>query len=503
MTDMLDVCFVDLDAPGDGTAFLLAEEKLAIGPVAARLERKMKGALKRAVKAGDFSGKKLTALEVMTPTGLDLDRLVLIGVGDARDLAGEALLTLGGFIYGQIAKMRLNSADCVVELKKRNLDSAAIADIALGMVLRSYTFDKYKTKAASNAKRGGRKTEPKSVTIHCKAPKAAARAFKRSLAVAEGVFLARNLVNEPANTLGPVEFAAAAAKLGDLGVEVEILDEDRLHREKMGALLAVGQGSDRPSRVVVMRWSGAKSKRTKPVAFVGKGVVFDTGGISLKPGKGMEDMKGDMGGAACVVGLMHTLATRKAALNAVGIIGLVENMPSAKAMRPGDVITSMSGQTIEVLNTDAEGRLVIGDLIHYVQAKHSPKAMVDLATLTGAILVALGQEHAGLFSNNDRLAARIEAAGRVSGEQVWRMPLGPAYDKQIDSKIADMRNIGQRWGGAITAAQFLKRFVKDTPWAHLDIAGTAMASKRTEINQSWGSGFGVRLLDRFIADTYE
>ena len=271
----------------------------------------------------------------------------------------------------------------------------------------------------------------------------------------------------------------------------------------MGALLAVGRGSEKASRMVVMRWKGAKSKKAQPVAIVGKGVCFDSGGISIKPAAGMEDMKGDMGGAACVVGLIHALAKRKAKVNAVGVIGLVENMPDGAAYRPGDILTSMSGQTIEVINTDAEGRLVLADALWWTKEHAKPKFIVDLATLTGAIMVALGQEHAGLFSNNNELAERLTAAGQATGEAVWRMPLGAAYDKQIDSKFADMKNTGGRNGGSITAAQFLKRFVGDTPWAHLDIAGTAMSSPSSEINTSWGSGWGVRLLDRLIADHYE
>jgi leucyl aminopeptidase len=284
-------------------------------------------------------------------------------------------------------------------------------------------------------------------------------------------------------------------------VKVEILSEAALKKLGMNALLAVGQGSDRPSHAVIMQWKGAT---LDPVVIVGKGVTFDTGGISLKPAAGMEDMKGDMAGAACVVGLMHELAERKAKVNVVGIIGLVENMPGGGAQRPGDVVTSMSGQTIEVLNTDAEGRMVLGDCLWYGQEKFKPQAIVNLATLTGAVMVALGKEYAGLFSNNDELSQRLTAAGDITGERLWRLPLGPKYDKMIDSKVADMKNTGGKWGGSISAAQFLQRFIKEgTPWAHLDIAGTAMSSVDSEINRSWGSGFGVRLLDRLIADQYE
>ena len=268
-------------------------------------------------------------------------------------------------------------------------------------------------------------------------------------------------------------------------------------------MLGVGQGSERESQLVVMQWNGARGKKSDPVAFVGKGVCFDSGGLSLKPGTGMMGMKGDMGGAAAVVGAMRTLAARKARVNAVGIIGLVENMPDGKAQRPGDIVKTMSGQTIEIINTDAEGRLVLADVLHYVNTKYKPRFMVNLATLTGAILVALGQEYAGMFANDDKLAERLAEAGEATGERVWRMPLGAEYDKLIDSKFADMKNTGGRWGGAITAAQLLQRFVDKTPWAHLDIAGTGMGSPQTEINKSWGSGWGVRLLERLVEDHYE
>jgi leucyl aminopeptidase len=340
--------------------------------------------------------------------------------------------------------------------------------------------------------------------IHNADPKAATQAFAPARAIAEGVTLARDLVNEPANVLGPAEFAARAKALSKLGVQVEVLGPAALKKLGMGALLAVGQGSARPSHVAVLQWKGGGPKGGAPIAIVGKGVTFDTGGISLKPAAGMEDMKGDMAGAACVVGLMHELAARKAKVNAVGVIGLVENMPSGTAQRPGDVVTSMSGQTIEVLNTDAEGRMVLGDCLWYVQERFKPKAVVNLATLTGAVMVALGKEHAGLFSNNDELANNLVVAGSATGEKLWRLPLGPKYDKMIDSKVADMKNTGGKWGGSISAAQFLQRFIKEgTPWAHLDIAGTAMSSVDSDINRSWGSGFGVRLLDRLIADHYE
>ena len=314
--------------------------------------------------------------------------------------------------------------------------------------------------------------------------------------------LARDLVNEPANTLGPLEFAAEAKSLEKLGVKVEILGEKEMKKLGMGSLLGVAQGSSRPPRLAVMQWNGGKAK-DKPVAFIGKGVVFDTGGNSIKTAAGMEDMKGDMGGAAAVTGLMRVLAARKAKANVVGVIGVVENMVDGNAQRPGDIVTSMSGQTIEVMNTDAEGRLVLADALWYTSKRFEPKFMVNLATLTGAIIVALGQHYAGLFSNNDELSERLLAAGKSTQERLWRMPMGDEFDKLIDSKNADMKNVGGRYGGSIAAAQFLQRFVNDTPWAHLDIAGTAMAAPATEINLSWASGFGVRLLDRLVRDHYE
>ena len=378
--------------------------------------------------------------------------------------------------------------------------SAAAAEAMLGMRLRAYKFDAYKTKKKDDDEKA---EGPTRVTIAVADPAAAKREARAREGLAEGVTLARTLVNEPPNVLFPAAFADRARELEKLGVEVEVLDEKALHKIGMRALLGVGQGSEFESRVVIMRWNGAKNAKAKPVAFIGKGVCFDTGGISIKPAAGMEDMKGDMAGAACVVGLMHALASRKAKCNVVGAIGIVENMPDGKAQRPGDIVKSLSGQTIEIINTDAEGRLVLADVLWYVQDKYKPQLMVNLATLTGAILVALGVEYAGLFSNNDDLSVRLSEAGTATGEKVWRMPMGPGYDKLLESKFADMKHVGGRHAGSITAAQFLQRFVNDVPWAHLDIAGTGMSSPQNDINQSWGSGWGVRLLDRLVADHYE
>jgi leucyl aminopeptidase len=386
----------------------------------------------------------------------------------------------------------------LAELPDRAMKSGEAAAVATGIRLRAYKFDRYKTRK-KDGEDGALRAD---VALAVDDVSAARKAFAPCGDVVDGVILARDLVNEPPNVLYPEEFARRASRLRKLGVDVEILDVKAMTKLGMGALLGVAQGSVRPGRTVIMRWNGGK-RGEQPVAFVGKGVCFDTGGISIKGAANMEDMKGDMGGAACVVGLMHALAARKARVNAVGAIGLVENMPDGNAQRPGDIVTSMSGQTIEIINTDAEGRLVLADVLWYVAKKLKPQFMVDLATLTGAIMVALGTEHAGLFSNNDELAERLLKVGIETGERVWRMPLGPDYDKQIDSQFADVKNTGGRNGGSITAAQFLQRFVDNVPWAHLDIAGTAMGAPKTEINQSWGSGFGVRLLERLIAEYYE
>jgi len=376
----------------------------------------------------------------------------------------------------------------------------AAADFAFGMRLRAYRFDRYKTKKKDSEDKS--EPAPANVTIAFADPAAARKKWNAREALARGVEIARDLVNEPPNVLFPVEFARRAGTLKKLGVAVDILDVSRMKKLGMGALLGVGQGSVHEPRLVVMRWDGGK-RGDKPVAIVGKGVCFDTGGISIKPAGGMEDMKGDMAGAACVVGLMHALAARKARANVVGVIGLVENMPDGAAQRPGDIVKSMSGQTIEIINTDAEGRLVLADALWYTKERFKPKFMIDLATLTGAILIALGQEYSGLFSNDDKFAKHLIEAGIETGERVWRLPLGPEYDKLIDSKFADMKNTGGRHAGSITAAQFLQRFVDKTPWAHLDIAGTGMGASASDINTSWGPGWGVRLLDRLVRDRYE
>ncbi|NTE85966.1 leucyl aminopeptidase [Agrobacterium rubi] len=455
------------------------------------------GVLAKATKVAGFTAKSMSVLDVLAPQGSDADRIVVIGLGKPAKMTAHDWLRAGGTAAAQFKK----AEKVVVYLDALGIevDGKAAADFALGLLLRAYSFDTYKTKKKSDDDKTPKSVEVTIVTaVHGEAKKA----FETAEAEAQGVILARDLVNLPPNVLGPVEFAEKAEELKKLGVEVEILGEKEMKKLGMGALLGVAQGSVRPPRLAIMQWKGG-AKKDEPIAFVGKGVVFDTGGISLKPGAGMEDMKGDMGGAAAVTGLMHTLAARKAKANVIGVIGLVENMPDGNAQRPGDIVTSMSGQTIEIINTDAEGRLVLADALWYTSDRFKPKFMINLATLTGAITVALGNLQAGLFCNDDELAARLTSAGNTTQEKLWRMPLGKDYDKIIDSKFADMKNSSGRLAGSVTAAQFLKRFVGETPWAHLDIAGTAMGSPLTEINQSWGSGYGVRLLNELVRAHYE
>jgi leucyl aminopeptidase len=485
-----------------GTLVVFAAENLALAVATSRVLGPAGELVHKAAGIARFRGRTASALDVLAPAGVAADRLIVAGTAPKKPSKGEPPApdypSLGGFVGGKLSGMA--RATIVFDLPQAPADpAAAAADFALGLKLRAYKFDIYKTKK--------KEEEDKEVALLVRIAVedvAGARAqMSRRDAVADGVTLARTLVDEPANVLYPAAFAERTKELEKLGVEVDILDEPAMDRLGMGALLGVGQGSTHESRLVVMRWNGAGNDKNTPLAFIGKGVCFDSGGISIKPAASMEDMKGDMAGAACVVGLIQALAARKAKVNAIGAIGLVENMPSGEAQRPGDIVKSMSGQTIEIINTDAEGRLVLADVLWYIQDKYKPLFMIDLATLTGAILIALGNEYAGLFSNDDELSARLVAAGTATGEKVWRMPLGPAYDKLIDSKFADVKNTGGRNAGSVTAAQFLQRFVNDVPWAHLDIAGTGMSSPQTDINQSWGSGWGVRLLDRLVADQYE
>lgn len=496
MSDAVKVGFVPFSAAPRGVLVVFSDETMKFGPATQKALGKAVETVKRAAAASKFKGKSGSALDILAPEGLKLDRLIVAGTGKKGELKEEDYIKIGGATIGRL-KSNVEAVTILAELADGPMQPSQVSSIAAGLRLRAYRFDRYKTK---------KKDDDKKLTAQISIAVADVAAMRKAFAgndhIVDGVLIARDLVNEPPNVLFPAEFARRAAQLRKLGVQVDILDVKAMTKLGMGALLGVSQGSARDGRMVVMRWNRGK-KSEKPVAFIGKGVCFDTGGISIKSAGGMEDMKGDMAGAACVVGLMHALAARKAKVNAIGAIGLVENMPDGNAQRPGDIVTSMSGQTIEIINTDAEGRLVLADVLWYVGQKFKPKFMVDLATLTGAIMVALGTDHAGLFSNNDELSERLTKAGRATGEHVWRMPLGPEYDKQIDSKFADMKNTGGRNGGSITAAQFLQRFVDDIPWAHLDIAGTGMGAPSTDINTSWGSGFGVRLLDQLVADHYE
>ena len=489
--------FAPFSTPPKGVLVVFCDEGLKFGSATRQVLAETGDLVARAAAAERFKGKIASTLDIVAPAGLKVSRLVVVGVGKVRDLKARDFAKLGGVAMGRVPKSA-EEATIIADLPGGAPKPDSLAELALGMRLRAYSFDRYKTKR----KEGEEKSSEVDVTIAVANVAPVRKAYAAREAVANGVDFARDLINEPANVLFPVEFADRALTLKKLGVAVEVLDVAAMQKLGMNALLGVAQGSEHEPRFVVMRWNGGK-KGTNPIAFIGKGVCFDTGGISIKPAGNMEDMKGDMAGAACVVGLMQALAARKAKVNVVGAIGVVENSVDGKSQRPGDIVTSMSGQTIEVINTDAEGRLVLADVLHYVNTRFKPRFMVDLATLTGAIIIALGHEYAGLFSNDDRLADRLLKAGRQTGEKLWRMPVGPEFDKQIESKFADMKNVGGRPGGSSTAALILSRFVDKTPWAHLDIAGTGMGSPQNEINKSWGSGFGVRLLDKLVADHYE
>ncbi len=452
------------------------------------------GVVGQAAAATRFTGAKGQVLDILAPQGVDAARLLLVGAGKHEAFGVIGAESAAASAYHAVKASGLTilrlAAPGAVELA---------AHAALGLRLASYRFDRYRTKEAADKRPSITRVE-----IAVPDPAAAQAAFAPLAALADGISFTRDLVSEPPNVLYPVEFAKRVKALESLGLEVEILGEAEMMKLGMGSLLAVGQGSIRESQLAVIKWYGAADKSAQPIAFVGKGVCFDTGGISIKPAENMEDMKWDMGGAGTVAGLMHALAGRKAKVNAIGILGLVENMPDGNAYRPGDVLTSMSGQTIEVVNTDAEGRLVLADALWYCQDRFKPKFMVDLATLTGAIIVALGEGFAGCYANNEDLAANLLAAAGAEEEGLWRMPLPDAYNRQIDSMIADMKNTGGRPGGSITAALFLKRYVNDVPWAHLDIAGTAWKKPSSSPTSPDGAtGYGVRLLNRMVQDRYE
>jgi leucyl aminopeptidase len=446
--------------------------------------------LKEAKKLNNFEGK----FGQINITSINNNLTILVGIGEEKKFDNLAAQKIGSKIIDFLNVNKIK--DAVISFKN---EGEIAANIAFGIKLKSYRFNKY-----FNDKKEGKDLVVQSVSIIAEDIIKAIKQFSDLELIANNVFLTRDLVSEPSNELNPESYAKICQSLKIAGLEVEVLGEKEMTTLGMGSLLGVGQGSEKESKLVIFKYFGANNKTDAPLAFVGKGVTFDTGGISIKPSNNMEDMKTDMAGSAVVVGLMSLLAKRNAKVNAIGIIGLVENMPSGSAQRPGDVVKSMSGQTIEVINTDAEGRLVLADALHYANTKFSPKLIVDLATLTGAIIVALSDIHAGLFSNDDELSSQLEDAGKKTGETLWRLPLGEEYDVMINSDIADMKNVGSgRGAGSTTAAQFLKRFVGETKWAHLDIAGVAWKGKGDTTAIKGATGFGVRLLNQLVIDNYE
>ncbi len=475
--------------PENATTLVIAVAKGALGDRLAG-DANADG-LRAAASLARFEGEAGSTAEQSESRGGVARRVLLLGTGGG---SGSDAVKAGSALTAKL----LTSGETVLALDAAGIATPVLMRLLEGAVLRGWRYDRYRTRLPATQK----PTLEKIVVTGADGD--AAEAWARTAAVVEGVSFARELVTEPANIIYPESFVERCRRMTALGIELQVLDEDAMRAAGMGALLGVGQGSERPSRLLVMKWDGTGGTTPTPVVFVGKGVTFDTGGISLKPPAGMEDMKWDMGGAAAVAGAMMALAGRKAKAHVVGVCGLVENMPDGKAQRPGDVVTSMSGQTIEVINTDAEGRLVLCDAITWVQKNLQPKTIVDLATLTGAMIISLGHEHGGIFANDDALAAQLVAAGSAVGDPLWRMPLGEAYNKLIDSPIADMKNVGPREGGSITAAQFIQRFVDEgVAWAHLDIAGMVWASKPGPGWDKGATGYGVRLLDRYIADNYE
>lgn len=453
-------------------------------------------------KTKSFTGAIGQVEVLMVPENSPYDYVIMLGCGAKDDLNEIEAEKLGGKLYAALSSTNIENLE-VYSDNDISESGVLAAFMGAGMKLRSYKFEQYQSKMPDDEN----KTDLESVHFVVFGEDSANETYKEQYAIINGVYFARDLVNEPPNMLYPEAYAKRIReRLKPLGVEVDILDEKKMTKLGMGALLAVGQGSDRDSRMVIMRWKGDKANTDAPLGFVGKGVTFDTGGISLKPGAGMEEMKMDMGGSAAVVGLMEALARRKSKANVVAIVGLVENMPSARAYRPADIVTSYSGKTIEVLNTDAEGRLVLVDCMSYMQEIYKPALMIDLATLTGAMLVSLGHEYCGTFSTDDGLWEQMDKAGRDTDEKLWRMPLDATWKKEMEGTISDTQNMSQagRWAGSCTAAGFLWHFIdEDMNWAHMDIAGTAWIKKDRDVTPKYGTGFGVRVLNKFIADNYE
>jgi len=479
--------------PRDGAVAVMVFEENQLSWAAEDLDAATGGAVRRAIAAGRFAGKPGQTVELVAPAGLEAQRLTVVGAGQKSAWGADAAERFAAQAYQAVK----TSGSEALHLLLPGASAEEAARAAFGVRLAAYRFDRYRTTEAAD-----KKPSVTTLKVATDDPAAAQAAFAPHSAVADAVCFARDLASEPANVLYPAEFARRIKALESLGLEVEILDEEAMMKLGMGSLLGVGQGSVRDSQMVIAQWKGGGD--SQPIAFVGKGVCFDTGGISLKPADSMEDMKWDMGGAGAVIGAMMALAGRKAKVHAVGVVGLVENMPDGNAQRPGDIVTSMSGQTIEIQNTDAEGRLVLADALALADDRFKPRFMVDLATLTGAIIIALGNDYAGLFSNNDELSDNLLAASKAEGENLWRLPLPAQYEKQIESAAADLKNTGGRPAGSITAALFLQKFVNGLPWAHLDIASTIWKKPSTSPTVPEGaSGFGVRLLNRMVADKYE
>ena len=463
-------------------------------PKIAGLGQKTLNSINLAIKNENFKFNKLQTLEIISSDKLGYSRIIIIGLGEDQSIS----LRESDLIGGKITQLNSKTNSNIDVLVSKNISNdESMLRIGYGSILATYKFDKYKSK---KSKTNFSKTIK---LVSNKNSRSLSKKFNHNKSVAQGVFLARDLVNEPSNILNPEDYAKRIKGLSKYGLKVEVLNEAKMKKLGMDSLLGVGRGSQYDSQLVIIKWDGLKTKKTKPLCFVGKGVCFDSGGISLKPGNKMEEMIGDMGGSAAVVGLMKSLALRKAKANVVGIVGLVENMPDGTAQKPGDIVNTMSGQTIEIQNTDAEGRLVLADALWYAQDRFKPEFMIDLATLTGAIVMSLGNKMAGIFSNNDSLSDKLFIAGEESGDLVWRLPLSSSYDKMINSQFADMKNIGMGGAGSITAAQFLKRFVNKVPWVHVDIAGTATGMEKNSINTSWATGFGVHLLDTLVSKFYE
>jgi len=486
----MQIEFADSRPTGDYVLVLPSAGATRPGLAALADTAKAEAVLKRERFEGDLG----SSADLFVEEGGSSRRVLVVGTG-ADSTPADVAEKLGGSAVAKLLKS--GETHAVIDVSGQRFDADSAARVALAAELRSWRYDRYRTRLKDK-----QKPTLERVTIVGGGAGAADRWTNRWKPVAEGIDLTRSLVTEPANIIYPESFVERCWPLAEFGIEIDVLDRDQMAKLNMGALLGVAQGSIREPRLLVLRWNGGGDGQ--PTAFVGKGVTFDTGGISIKPAAGMEAMKWDMGGAGAVAGAMLALAKRKAKANIVGICGLVENMPGGNAQRPGDVVHTMSGQTVEVINTDAEGRLVLADAVAYVQRTYQPSTVIDLATLTGAILISLGHEFAGLFTNDEQLADKLMQAADESGDKLWRMPLSDAFDRLLDSPIADMKNVGPREGGSITAAQFIKRFIEsDTKWAHLDIAGMAWSDKPSDTYDKGATGFGVRLLDQYVADNLE